>query len=317
MSQLDNDQRKNVQTIIRVGKRMGANRKQIKSAIQAAIVESGIRNLSGGDRDSVGIFQIREGIHGPVGRTVRGSAKWYFKNAKSADKGQPSHVLAQDVERSGFPERYGQHRGEVRSILKKYYNGGGGGSQTGGAKPPAPAISAGGGEIRKQLLAKYLQERHNPNALLELGKGLKESQEAPSAPNMAVRKKPRSTVSGTPSNWVHPGGGQAGTVGIIRPLSKLAKSMGLGVSGERSPAHNAAVGGASDSDHLSTNKRATARDVSGDPAAMDRYAKKVAKRLGFKTHKGLQTKVKNGYRYQLIWQAAGHYDHVHVSARKV
>src|SRR5947207_15915859 len=92
-----------VNTIISEGKRQGASGKQIKAALEAGIVESNLKNLNYGDRDSKGVFQQRpsQGWRNP--RNVRVAASQFFQHAKSADKGQPSGALAQDVQRSAFP----------------------------------------------------------------------------------------------------------------------------------------------------------------------------------------------------------------------
>lgn len=324
---LTKEQRQIARKIVKIGQRQGATRKQIKAALAAAQVESGIRNLSGGDRDSVGVFQIRSGIHGPIGHSVDKSARWFFKNAKQADKGQPSGRLAQDVERSAFPHKYSQPDVQrlAGKLLRQYMGGGGGGKSKGGGTLVQPGTDN-SLERSKEILSYFKAKRGEaPSAAFNTsayyGKGIGALRGAleglPDTPDKKIKLEGRRPSGGGGGGKLRPGGGQAGTAAQAHELSRLAKKMGLGVSGERSPSHNASVGGAADSDHLTTNKRATARDVSGSQQAMDRYARRVAKKLGFKTHKGLQTKVKNGYRYQLIWQAAGHYDHVHVGVRKV
>lgn len=53
------EQFENAKTIIAVGQEMGLSEQYIVGALSAAIVESGLRNVNYGDRDSVGLFQQR------------------------------------------------------------------------------------------------------------------------------------------------------------------------------------------------------------------------------------------------------------------
>jgi hypothetical protein len=109
--------------------------------------------------------------------------------------------------------------------------------------------------------------------------------------------------------------------------SRSAVAKGLkGVSGfkggKRTPAENASVGGSPTSDHLTTNKAAYAKDIPATGSQGTAIAHKVASNLGIKN---LQTGTYNwytspkapGYRFQILWQVEGHFDHVHVGAEYV
>lgn len=89
---------------------------------------------------------------------------------------------------------------------------------------------------------------------------------------------------------------------------------------KRTPSENASVGGASDSDHLTTNTQTFAGDFSVPSEITEEQAWKLAraaaKKLGVPPT-GTQTVEKDGYRYQLIWQDEGHYDHVHIGAELI
>ena len=65
------------------------------------------------------------------------------------------------------------------------------------------------------------------------------------------------------------------------------------------------------SDHTGKPGSGTmARDFTGD---LPKIAKAIARSLGIKNYKGGLVNVNKGkYRYQLIWKAEGHYDHVHL-----
>jgi len=56
---LDAEQRRNAATVISVGRSLGVSDRGIVVALAAAMQESSLRNLSHGDRDSVGLFQQR------------------------------------------------------------------------------------------------------------------------------------------------------------------------------------------------------------------------------------------------------------------
>lgn len=56
---LTGEQFENARTIITVGQEMGLSEEYIVGALSAAIVESGLKNVNYGDRDSVGLFQQR------------------------------------------------------------------------------------------------------------------------------------------------------------------------------------------------------------------------------------------------------------------
>lgn len=98
-------------TILSVGQSMGANNKQIRAAFAAAWVESRIRNLNYGDRDSVGVFQQRPSQGwGTVEQilNVPYAARKFFETAMRVSQAGTVGQLAQRVQRSAYPERYDQ-----------------------------------------------------------------------------------------------------------------------------------------------------------------------------------------------------------------
>ena len=121
------DQLRNMERILRVGVGMKAKRTVLVASIAAAITESAARNLTGGDRDSVGLFQIRE-MHIPRGerdrrREVEWAARWFFTRAIAEYRKQPgmsAGALAQAVERSAYPERYAQWAGEAQAAVDAF-----------------------------------------------------------------------------------------------------------------------------------------------------------------------------------------------------
>ena len=121
---LDAEQAGNAQLIIRIGRELGVPERGIAIALATAMVESGMRNLDWGDRDSLGLFQQRPstgwGSADQVRDAVR-STKAFYGGAQDPN-GQitrglldipgwdtlPFTEAAQAVQISAYPDRYGQ-----------------------------------------------------------------------------------------------------------------------------------------------------------------------------------------------------------------
>lgn len=121
-----NEQIQNANTILSVGKSMGAVRKVLVASIMTAIQESTLRNLPGGDRDSAGLFQQRgNGAWGTYeDRTDPATAaRMFFQKAMkvhASDPTRPYWDLAQTVQVSAFPEAYAQWRTEAERFVTAY-----------------------------------------------------------------------------------------------------------------------------------------------------------------------------------------------------
>jgi hypothetical protein len=112
---LTDEQRGTVSLIISIGKQRNLPPLAWQVAIQAGMTESGLRSLNYGDRDSLGIFQMRPsmgwGSPAQVTDPVYAINKFYDVLAKVPNwQDQRPGESAQDVERSAFPDRY--HRWE-------------------------------------------------------------------------------------------------------------------------------------------------------------------------------------------------------------
>lgn len=121
---LDAEQAGNAAIIIRVGRDLGAPDRAIAIALATAMVESSMRNLSWGDRDSLGLFQQRPsmGWGTPEQAVDPDRSTRVFYGGASDPNGQASRGLfdisgwegmpftnaAQAVQISAYPERYGQ-----------------------------------------------------------------------------------------------------------------------------------------------------------------------------------------------------------------
>ncbi|WIX87972.1 C40 family peptidase [Amycolatopsis sp. DG1A-15b] len=110
-SKLDDEQRGIVALIISIGKQRTLAPRAWQVAIQAGMTESGLHNLTYGDRDSQGIFQMRPSMNwGSVAEVTNPTyAVNKFYDVLLAVRGwenkRPGDA-AQAVERSGFPDRY-------------------------------------------------------------------------------------------------------------------------------------------------------------------------------------------------------------------
>ena len=110
-SRLNDEQRQVAALIISVGKERSMPPLAWQVAIQAGMTESGLRNLGYGDRDSLGIFQMRPtmgwGSSTEVTDPVYAVHKFYdvLRGIPDWQQQRPGES-AQDVERSAFPDRY-------------------------------------------------------------------------------------------------------------------------------------------------------------------------------------------------------------------
>lgn len=114
-ARLTEEQRGNVAMIISIGRGRELPPLAWQVAIQAGMTESGLRSLNYGDRDSLGIFQMRPsmgwGTPAQVTDPTYAINKFYDVLLKVPNwESQRPGESAQDVERSAFPERY--HRWE-------------------------------------------------------------------------------------------------------------------------------------------------------------------------------------------------------------
>lgn len=116
---LNPESRSIVQRIIEIGRQRGHEPKAWQVAIQAGKTESNLRNINYGDRDSLGIFQMRPsmGWGTPAQITTIDYAINTFYDRLLLVRGwetlRPGDA-AQAVERSAYPDRY--HRWEAMAL---------------------------------------------------------------------------------------------------------------------------------------------------------------------------------------------------------
>ena len=132
-ARLNAPQAENAALIIRIGRELGVSDRGIAIALATAMVESGMRNLDWGDRDSLGLFQQRPsmGWGTPAQIMDRGRSIRVFFGGPSDPNGSDSRGLldipgweskaftdaAQAVQISAFPDRYGQWEAQAYEWL--------------------------------------------------------------------------------------------------------------------------------------------------------------------------------------------------------
>ncbi|MFD9960282.1 hypothetical protein [Amycolatopsis sp. NPDC058986] len=121
------EQMGNAATIAAVGVKLGMPAHAGTVALATALQESKLRNLEGGDRDSVGLFQQRPsqgwGTPAQLRDPVYAATAFYKKLAKLPNwENLPITEAAQAVQLSGVPEAYAQWEPQSR-LMAAAFNG--------------------------------------------------------------------------------------------------------------------------------------------------------------------------------------------------
>lgn len=115
-----------IREILRQGRRQP--RKLVKAALETGQVESGFRNLPGGDADSAGWRQERASLYRDP-TNVRASVRRFYREAAQHNApGKPAWKVAADTQRprEDLRTRYRDARGVAEGILSGRRTGGGG-----------------------------------------------------------------------------------------------------------------------------------------------------------------------------------------------
>ncbi|MFH8591557.1 C40 family peptidase [Streptomyces rimosus] len=148
---LPGEQVPNAQTIVATGLSLKVPRRGQIVALATAMQESRLRNLSSGDRDSLGLFQQRPsqgwGTAAQIRDPVYASERFYKALLKV--KGWQQMTVpqaAQAVQKSGYPDAYAQWE-QLSTALQKAiaatFPGAGKEGAAPGAKPPSTASGCG------------------------------------------------------------------------------------------------------------------------------------------------------------------------------
>lgn len=124
---LDAEQIENARLIVQIGRELGVSERGIAIALATAMVESWIRNLDWGDRDSLGLYQQRPSTGWGSPDEIRDASRSIrvFYGGPSDPNGNRTRGLldvagwegmgfaqaAQAVQRSAFPDRYAAWEG--------------------------------------------------------------------------------------------------------------------------------------------------------------------------------------------------------------
>ncbi|MEU4427687.1 M23 family metallopeptidase [Actinoplanes sp. NPDC024001] len=116
------DQIAHAATIVAVGRQRGVPARGWIIAVATALQESSLRNLAGGDRDSVGLFQQRpsQGWGTPQQlRDPRYAAAKFYDTLLTVDGWQTMAltVAAQRVQRSAYPDAYAKWEADATRIV--------------------------------------------------------------------------------------------------------------------------------------------------------------------------------------------------------
>ena len=120
---LDLEQARNATTIAAVGKRLDMPDHAVSIALATAYLESGLHNISYGDRDSLGLFQQRpsQGWGTPAQiMTPHYAAAAFYQHLAHVAGWQviPVTEAAQKVQRSALPNGYAQFEPAARAIAE-------------------------------------------------------------------------------------------------------------------------------------------------------------------------------------------------------
>jgi len=122
------NQIRNADTVLRTGASKNAPKKVHISAIAAAIAESLLENLRGGDRDSVGVFQQRPSQGWPASGDVAKDSDAYYDYAIKVYKQNPNlsaAAIAGRTQRPQDPSVYNKYINEAEEFYKRFVGGAG------------------------------------------------------------------------------------------------------------------------------------------------------------------------------------------------
>lgn len=297
-----------VQQVLAVGRRKRVGPKLLKAAAETGLVESGFRNLPGGDADSAGWRQERASLY-PNPTNVKASASRFFNEAAKLNRpGISAGELAARVQRPAaqYRGRYQDVASEAEALLRQHAAGYLGQSMPGESTQSVQLgrqqtfDQAGYDEARKRFVLAGMIAKHNPDSVL-LKTGLL-STAAPSPQDFAGSRLTSKTVTSTAPALKTTQAKQAGVATFegkkvaawIAPLLQYAREngwKGTVTSGYRSDAEQKAIydrgtrpaakpisEGGGGSNHSRTGYLQGAVDVS-DAATLDRILRRKGSRL--------------------------------------
>jgi TP901 family phage tail tape measure protein len=322
--------------ILNVGRR--AHGRHQLAGLTASMTETGgpgrrhgiIRNPRRGTGTSVGIFQMTSD-KGTVAQRAdpEFASRWFFRMARGVSPDLPIATIAQRVERSRYPGRYGQYVDDAQAL--RHFLGGRGGAGNGRRQTQArrlrssdlraglvddafvQGIQAGQAGLTRAEVERWrrgsIGARPNPiiASVLQAAEG-----------GVGGARSSRPTRGTTTRGGIkfRAGGGWGGSRNLVMQAIE-------GIPGrktyKRGSNHPLSLKNPS-SDHNTANKTAFASDIS---PGSDSIFGRLAQRLGIAARKGAWNKFLNrpirGFRSQLLWHApdGSHREHVHLGIRRL
>jgi hypothetical protein len=156
--ELTTEQGENAALIAAIGVSRGLPARAVSIALATAYQESKIRNLTHGDRDSLGLFQQRPSQGWGTTEQVRDpyyAINAFYDALEKIDGYKSMRITeaAQKVQRSGFPEAYEDHAADARALASVLTGFSPGGHFTCVVKKPTERGSA--RQVMRQLERAY------------------------------------------------------------------------------------------------------------------------------------------------------------------
>lgn len=323
--------------IAQIARKRGATPKEIKSAFETGLVESGLRNLAGGDADSQGWRQERASLYKNP-RNLDASVNRYFDET-GAVKGKYGTAgdLAAAVQRPAaqYRGRYQQRSAEAEALMRQFGGGGSapaGGSSGGSTRTEVVTPGVDNSEARVQALQQFLANKNSDP--IQLALAIRQSQDVP-----AVTRQSSSSDSEQGNETDRPAQGHysveaganragAGLTADMKAFLNAMTASGRSVKVTTGTNHNRMTTTGNVSDHFSGNGVDIGSSANGFPSTGggtgDLIAAHAIKQASGKSWKeslalartgGAYKFNRNGKRTQIIWKSnvgGNHFNHVHV-----
>lgn len=336
------EQKKIARRIYRIGRKRNASRKELLSALETGLVESNLTNIKGGDRDSSGWRQERAMYYKNPNNVVASVNRYYDETKKAGPKNyKTAGQLSQAVQRSAYPGRYDERKGQALDLLKYLREANGGmpkGGSSGGSRSRTRTsrevekttrmVNPGAEQALSAARMSYLMEGRykGMKGLLDLAQAKKGIAAMATPVTDTKVTNTKNTVRGKKATRGKPGkqGGKKGTAVPTSPIGSykragrlvekevlpIAQRLGIDVTPASVRAANARHGptvSGGVSDHQGNFKDVWAADLSNGSAPtkqMDLAAARIAKKFGIPwSGAGAVSHTANGYRYQLIYRS--------------
>lgn len=326
---LDSEQRQVLTISLDEAARQGATPREKKALVEALLVESNIRNLNHGDRDSSGPLQQRPSQGWKHPRNVRLATRDFIAHARQL-RGQSGTAgrIAQGVQRSAFPGRYDEKSGVANELLGKYSGGTPVADNARGASVSSGTSTStvdNPDALKRVALAQYLT-RTNPNSLLlrtgaiSVDEPTSSTSEVPTPPaSGAGARIPFGTSGNFKITGPNPDRIQPGVTNFLRKLGGVAGETIVASDGT---GHSKYTTNGNISEHYTGN----ATDIPATGNHLTRLGQDALVAAGMpeaqarKITGGLYNVVQNGKRYQIIFntnEGGNHYNHLHVGVKKL